>query len=288
MSKKLGPILLIGGNGMLGRAWRELLDKEGIEYEAPSRSELNITVYGDVSNYLDQGFQIVINCAAYTDVDGAEEHENEAERINGIAVANLATQCASRLVLLVHYSTDYVFSGKNHQPYPVNWPTSPISAYGRSKNIGELMLLEGLACPHLLIRTSWLYAPWGKNFVRTIARAAKHSDKLRVVIDQRGRPTSAEHLARTSYALLERRARSIWHVTDGGECTWFDFAVEICKHVNPNCQIEKQHTRDLKRPAIRPAYSVLDLSHIETVFGPMPHWQDNLADVIKRLEPDIA
>src|SRR5690606_14409224 len=134
----------------------------------------------------------------------------------------------------------------------------------------------------LLIRTSWLYAPWGKNFVLTIARLAKEKPELRVVHDQRGRPTSAEHLARASLALLEAEAHGTFHVTDGGECSWFELAREVARTVAPSCAVHPCTSAEFPRPALRPAYSVLDLSETEARLGPMPDWRANLADALRR------
>ena len=145
-------------------------------------------------------------------------------------------------------------------------------------------ILEASAGEWLLVRTSWLYAPWARNFVRTIAGLAGARSALRVVDDQRGRPTSAEHLAGTTLALLERGERGTFHVTDGGECSWFDFAVQIAAHVNPECRVEPCTSADFPRPARRPGYSVLELAKTEALVGPMTPWSSSLAAVLERLE----
>jgi dTDP-4-dehydrorhamnose reductase len=139
----------------------------------------------------------------------------------------------------------------------------------------------------LHIRTSWLYAPWGKNFVRTIAAASGSKPELRVVDDQRGRPTSAEHLARVTQALIERGVRGHWHATDGGECSWFEFAREVVRLAGngARCRVSPCTSAEFPRPAKRPSYSVLDISATEALLGPMPDWRENLADVVRRLEP---
>ena len=183
----------------------------------------------------------------------------------------------------MHYGTDYVFSGEADAPYPVHAPQAPLSAYGRSKADGERRVWASGA-RSLLVRTSWLYAPWAKNFVRTIAAAAKSKPELRVVDDQRGRPTSAEHLAATTWALVERNIAGIVHVTDGGECSWFELATAVAAAVAPECKVLPCTTAEFPRPAKRPRYSVLDVAKTEALVGPMPRWQDNLADVLGRLE----
>ncbi|MGE5608033.1 MAG: dTDP-4-dehydrorhamnose reductase [Bacillota bacterium] len=278
------PPLFIGVGGMLWRAWDQLLRRWEIPHRSPSLQELDLTKPQTIERALASDCRLVINCAAYTDVDGAEKNEALATAINGTGVGNLARICRQRGVMLVHYSTDYVFNGQATQPYHPHDPRQPLSAYGRSKAVGEQLLMES-GCRHLLVRTSWLYAPWAKNFVRTIVRLAKENKPLRIVNDQRGRPTSAEHLAATTLELIEQDATGIYHVTDGGECTWFEFAREIARLVNPACPVNPCTTADLARPAARPAYSTLDLESTERLLGPMPHWKLALADVISRLEP---
>jgi dTDP-4-dehydrorhamnose reductase len=279
------PILVLGARGMLGRAWMELSRARGIPARGASRPELDLTDPASVERAVRPPLRAVVNCAAYTDVDGCERDEATATEVNGHAVGRLVARCDALGLPLVHYSTDYVFDGvARDAPYPVDHPTDPINAYGRSKLVGEAHV-RGSPGPHLLVRTSWVYAPWGQSFVRTIARLARERDRLRVVDDQRGRPTSAEHLARLSLALLEREERGVFHGTDGGECTWFELATEVANAVCPTCRIEPCTSAELPRPAKRPSYSVLDLSKTEAVLGRLPHWRENLAGVLRRLAP---
>lgn len=276
--------LVIGAGGMLGRAFRELLtrmDRPFVELDLPS---FDVSNAQHIERALEGEATAVLNCAAYTNVDGAEQHEAEATKLNGEAVAALARACARRAVPLVHYSTDYVFAGDATQPYAVDEPHAPLNAYGRSKAVGERALWEA-AGPHLLLRTSWLYAPWANNFVRTMFKLTRERESLRVVADQRGRPTSAEHLARVSLALLDQQARGTLHVTDGGECSWHEFAAEIARIAGHACRVEPCTSEEFVRPAKRPAYSVLDLAPTEALVGAMPPWQTNLRDVMARLEP---
>lgn len=268
-------IVVIAAEGMLGTAWTRLSTEH--ELVAACYPEVDIT-RPETLGVLD-GAEVVVNCAAWTDVDGAEAHEEEAAVVNGTAVGVLSERCAAAGALLVHYSTDYVFSGHADAPYPIDAPIDPVNAYGRTKALGEKALFEGGA-EHLLIRTSWVYAPWGKNFVLTMAKLGTERDALKVVDDQRGRPTRAEHLAATSLRLIEREARGTFHVTDGGECTWFDFATHIVGRVNPKCVVEPCSSDAFPRPAPRPPYSVLDLSRTEALLGPMPSWQTNVDGVL--------
>lgn len=282
-------ILLLGADGMLGRAWGELLAREGIAVDRRTFPDFDLTRREHVDALPVDEVDVVVNCTGFTDVDGAETREEAATALNGHGVGWLAERCRDAGRPLVHYSTDYVFEGQAERPYAVDHARAPLNAYGRSKAVGEERIEAVLSgtddqpAGFLLIRTSWLYAPWGNNFVRTMARLGRERDALSVVHDQRGRPTSAEHLAATSLELLRRRVRGILHVTDGGECTWFELARAVIERVNPACVVSPCTTAQFPRPARRPAYSVLDLGPTEAIVGPMPPWQAQVADVLARL-----
>ena len=216
----------------------------------------------------------------HTDVDGAETDESTATLINGHAVGALAARCREIGATLVQYSTDYVFNGRASEPYPVDCFRDPVNAYGRSKAVGE-ELLEQSGADFLLIRTSWLYAAHGKNFVRTIARACLERPSLRVVNDQRGRPTSADQLVNITERLLAAGKRGVFHGCDDGECTWFEFAQSIVNRINPECQVEPCKSDEFPRPAARPAYSVLDLSKTTAAIGPITQWRDALGETLE-------
>jgi dTDP-4-dehydrorhamnose reductase len=277
-----GRVLLIGAGGMLGRAWRELLGERGIDVAAPPHAELDLSRSPDFARHL-AGVRLVINCAAWNDVDGAEEHAHEADTVNGHAVGALAQACAAAGATLVHYSSDYVFDGDADTPYRIDHPTNPVSAYGRSKALGE-RLVTASGCDALTIRTSWLYAPWGRNFVSIIADLVRTKESIHVVDDQRGRPTSARHLAAASWELLVRGARGIHHVCDGGQCTRHAFAETIARLLGSACQVIPCSTDAFPRPARRPAYSVLDLTDTEAMIGPMPPWQSHLGRELEQME----
>ena len=264
---------------MLGRCWTELLARRGIEHASTTIGDLDITDATALERSVPKGVRWVVNCAAYTAVDAAEEHEALANEVNGYAVGRLAERCDAVGAKLIHYSTDYVFDGTATEPYPVDCPRCPINAYGRSKAIGE-ELLERSGVPHLLVRSSWLYAPWGKNFVLTIAELARSRSELRVVDDQRGRPTDSRRLAEVSLGLAERGELGTFHVTDGGDCTWFDLAALVASLVNPSCRVDPCTSAEFPRPAPRPAYSVLDISETEAVMGPMLPWQDRVRTLL--------
>lgn len=277
------PFVVIGSTGMLGRAVAVELRRRGIEFLAPTRAEVDLSNLETIDRL--PHCHAIINCAAWTDVDGAEGHEAQATVVNGEAVSRLASRCVGGGY--VGFSTDYVFDGRGTTPYGPMHGRAPLNAYGRSKAVGEELL--GLKhAAWLNIRTSWLYAPWGKNFVLTMRQLLFSRDMVKVVDDQRGRPTSVEHLARCAVELLERGATGHWHLTDGGECTWYEFAQEIKRLTGAPATIEPCTSDQFPRPAKRPAYSVLDIGQTEAELGPMPHWKDNLADVLRRVPEGIT
>ena len=283
-------VLILGSRGMLGRAWTGLLTAHGIPYDALGRDGLDLEDLDAVRSLDVASYSHLINCAAWTAVDDAEAEYDRAHTANAEAVGVLGQRCANADTRFVTYSTDYVFSGTAKSPYRTDHPRDPVNAYGRSKAAGEVLLegLGGSGAPCLCIRTSWVYAPWGRNFVRTIANAATTRPELRVVDDQRGRPTSAEGLARTSLALLLADATGFAHATDGDECSWFEFACEIVRLVRTKgdaAAVLPCGSDEFPRPAPRPAYSVLDISRTEALIGPLTPWQVALADVMRRLDP---
>lgn len=275
--------LVTGAAGMLGRSWTKLLEARGIDHLGTTRAQLDITRDDEVERFLVSGTKWVINCAAWTDVDGAESHSGDADAVNGVALSGLAERCLKVGAKLVHYSTDYVFDGKATSPYPVDRERAPINAYGRSKALGE-ELLERSGVEHLLVRSSWLYAPWGRNFVLTIRDLVETRPSLRVVDDQRGRPSSCDHIAESTLALIEQDRTGTYHVCDGGECTWFELASLIRDVVNPQCRIDPCTTAEFPRPAPRPAYSVLDLTGSEQMLGPISDWKGRVTTMLEALE----
>ena len=273
------PILLVSPDGMLGRAFELLLKKRDLACAGVSWPAFDLTKPETVEPWMRSGVRTVINCSAYTDVDGAETHEAEATAINGAGVALLASQCRRLGATLVHFSTDYVFDGRATSPYTVDHPISPVNAYGRSKAAGE-KAIRASGCEYLLVRTSWLYAPWGKNFVLTMVGLGLDNPSLRVVGDQVGRPTSAQYLAERCLALLERGARGTFHVTDGGSCSWHGLASAVVAAGGGRCRVDPCTSEEFLRPAARPAYSILDLSATEALLGPSTDWHDNVAAVL--------
>ncbi|MCK4873843.1 MAG: dTDP-4-dehydrorhamnose reductase [Phycisphaerales bacterium] len=288
MTDEQHSIAIIGNLGMLARSFEPLLTARSVSFHGFDLPQFDMTDAASVSRTLcDLRPTVVINCAAYTDVDGAESEEDKAMRINRDGPANLAAACLEIGATLVHYSTDYVFNGQATTPYPVDTPIEPVNAYGRTKAAGEAAIIQS-GCSHIIIRSSWLYAAHGNNFVRTIAKLAKERDRLQVVNDQRGRPTACPMLAETTLLLLDVGARGVYHVAGEGEATWYDFAKAIAAAANPSCDVRPCSSDTFPRPAPRPAYSVLDLTKtIETV-GVLPHWKESLADVLRQLGYDRA
>lgn len=275
-------VALIGADGMLGRCWEELLRARGIEHVATTIDDLDITDSTAVSEVVKPGVDWVVNCAAYTLVDAAEEHEVLANEVNGYAVGRMAERCRAVGAKLLHYSTDYVFDGRATEPYRTDQARNPINAYGRSKALGE-ELVEQSGAEHLLVRGSWLYAPWGQNFVLTMAGLARARDSLRVVDDQRGRPTDSRRLAEVSLSLLESDCSGTYHVTDEGECTWFELASLVAAIVNPECRVDPCTSEEFPRPAPRPAYSVLDISQTKERVGQLVPWEERVRDVLSTI-----
>ncbi len=275
--------LIIGTGGQLGEAFGALLTQRRQAFRLVGQAECDLSEPDTIELDL-RGVRCVFNCAAYTNVDAAETDEETAARINGHAVATLARQCREADIPLVHYSTDYVFDGRATEPYTTEQKRAPLGAYGRTKALGE-ELLEASRAEYLLVRTSWVYAAWGNNFVRTMARLMKEKPSLKVVDDQRGRPTHVMTLAERSLALLEMGQRGIFHVADEGECTWFGFASAIREVTGASCDLVPCTTRDFPRPAPRPAYSVLDTSRADALLGPAPSYRARLAAMSGELDP---
>jgi dTDP-4-dehydrorhamnose reductase len=272
--------LVLGANGMVGRAWTRVLQHKGLPFRALTRAECDITNPSHVAA-IEPGTDIVVNCAAYTQVDQAESDTDAARRANGEAVGALGRRCNQIGARLVHYSTDYVFDGRGTAPYPTDAPTAPVNAYGASKLLGEELLAQSGARA-LLIRTSWVYAPQGQNFVLTMANLLATKPQLRVVNDQRGRPTSADELAHNSQRLCDQVDSGTFHLSDGGECTWFEFACEIKNQLGLSTPVQPCGSDEYPRPAARPAYSVLDISGSERLLGPLRPWPEALTRVLAR------
>ena len=226
--------------------------------------------------------RFVVNCAAYTAVDKAEDDEQMAYRINCDAVKNIAEISAKHNLKVIHISTDYVFDGTNHTPYTENMPVSPTSIYGKSKLAGEEILMQ-LAPQSVIIRTSWLYSTFGNNFVKTMIRLGNERDTLNVIFDQVGTPTYAADLAEAIMAILNSAewVSGIYHFSNEGVCSWYDFAKSIHRLAQVDCKVQPIETKDYPVRTPRPFYSVLNKSKIKSTYKiEIPHWEESLEKCI--------
>jgi dTDP-4-dehydrorhamnose reductase len=289
--------LVTGAGGMLGRDLTALLRARGAEFTALSRADLDITDAAAVSAAVRAAQpDVVVNCAAWTAVDAAEEHEDEALAINGHGPAHLAAACAATGALLVHPSTDYVFAGDASTPYAEDAPTAPAGAYGRTKLAGEQAVLAALPDASYVVRTAWLYGAHGKNFVKTMLRLAGNGTSPGVVADQHGQPTWTADVAAQLHALVEKAAPpGIYHATSSGETTWFGFAEAIFARYHQDqgpAAAERTvatprpvTTAEYPTPARRPAYSVLGHDAWQAAgIAPIGDWREAL----ERAYPEIA
>jgi dTDP-4-dehydrorhamnose reductase len=291
-------LLLLGGSGQIGTEFQALPLPRGVEVVAPDEAALDLTDRDALDNVVAEGsWSAVINAAAYTDVDRAESDEAKALAVNGDAPARLSDATGRFGIPLVHISTDYVFDGCKGAPYVESDAPSPLNAYGRSKLAGE----QGVAAGnprHLILRTSWVYSPYRRNFVRTILRLASERDRLTIVADQRGCPTAAQDVANACLSLALRCASSpdsspygLYHFAGGGEATWHEFAkaiVELARLPDP-IEIVPIGTDDYPTPAKRPLDSRLDCGALDRDFRIKPRpWREALKDTLDRLSASKA
>ncbi len=271
--------LVTGCNGQLGTALQSLLKDKAVYID---REELDLTDEEAVKAYLAANpFDCIINCAAYTAVDKAEADEENARKVNALAPLYLAKYGKK----IVHISTDYVFDGTNHKPYTEEDETKPVSVYGKTKREGELNVINN-AETAIIIRTAWLYSPHGGNFVKTMRKLGEQRDSLNVVFDQVGTPTNAYDLAEaivTALPQIKDGEKEIFHFTDEGVCSWYDFATEIMEQSGLNCKVYPIESKDYPTPAARPHYSVLNKAKIKKRFNiNIPHWKEGLRKCLKQ------
>ena len=276
-------ILITGSKGQLGTELNKRLgNKAGVFYT--DREELDITDEEAVRQFIDENqISIVINCAAYTAVDKAEDEPVLADAVNHLGAKYLARHGKN----IIHISTDYVFDGTAHLPYKPEDTTNPVSVYGRTKLEGErAVLAEAQTC--LIVRTAWVYAAEGRNFVHTMLRLGRERDRLTVVADQIGSPTHAGDLAQAIIGILpqiKQGTKTIHHYTNAGVCSWYDFATAIMEEAGLDCQIEPIETWQYPTKATRPAYSVLNKAGIRKDYGiTIRHWRQALKDCIREIQ----
>ncbi len=289
-------LLITGGKGQLGSQIKSIIERNGsdigklytrykdCECKFIDYDELDITHYSEVISYI-SSFRpdAIINCAAYTNVDGCESDRDTAFRINAIGPRNLAMASEKYGIKLLHVSTDYVFSGEGTVPFKEYDIPQPVSVYGKTKLLGEQYVREN--CRHyFIVRTAWLYGQWGKNFVYTIMKAAKEKGHLDVVNDQRGNPTYAEDLAHHILKIILTDEYGIYHCTGAGECSWYDFACKIVECSGINCTVSPVTSDKINRAAKRPAYSSLDNMMLRATIGDgMRPWEEALQSFIKKV-----
>lgn len=280
-------ILVTGSNGQLGNEMRRVATEACSEHEFifTDVAELDITDAAAVLAAA-KGVGAIINCAAYTNVDAAEDNEDIAYLINATAAANLAAAAKSEGALLIHVSTDYVFGGDGNTPRTEDLPTSPLGAYGRTKLAGEQAILDS-GCRSVIIRTAWLYSIHGKNFVKTMLSLMETRPCLNVVFDQVGTPTYAGDLADAIGVIINAPApaEGVYHYSNEGVCSWYDFAVAIGQLAGSPCQVNPCHSNEFPSKVERPAFSVLDKTKIRTTFNlTIPHWHSSLQRCVAALK----
>ena len=283
-------ILVTGANGQLGCEMRRLGTVSPNNYIFTDVAELDITDAGAVMQMAKQhSIAAIVNCAAYTNVDKAESDEATAELINATAVANLAAAMKEVGGTLFHVSTDYVFGSEGNTPRTEDMPLNPLGVYGRTKLHGEQAIAES-GCKALIFRTAWLYSEFGNNFLKTMMRLTAEKEQLNVVFDQVGTPTYAGDLALAIFSIIEAGVydgnEGVYHFSNEGVCSWYDFAVEIAAAAgNANCRINPCHSSEFPSPVTRPPYSVLDKTKVKNTFDiDIPHWRESMEYCIKRIK----
>ena len=274
-------ILVTGSSGQLGQAIRSVAGEfPEVAFHFADSSDLDITDIAQVQSTFDRiSPDFCINTAAYTAVDKSESEPDKARKVNVLGAANLASVCLSKNTTLIHVSTDFVFDGNNDQPYSEEDPTNPAGIYGMTKRDGELEI-QKIMDRHFIVRTSWVYSEFGNNFMKTMLRIASEREEISVVNDQVGTPTYAVDLARAlvEIALSGKTVYGVYHFSNDGAASWYDFAREIFTRTKSTVNLKPIPTSAFPTPAKRPAYSVLDKSRITSVFGiKIRPWQEALA-----------
>ena len=283
-------ILVTGANGQLGSEMRRVGSVSPNNYIFTDIAELDITDSKAVLEFVaDNNISVIVNCAAYTNVDKAEDDERTAEAINATAVRNLAEAAKNHNATLFHISTDYVFGTDGNTPRTEEMAVNPLGAYGRTKLNGERAIAE-VGCKALIFRTAWLYSEFGNNFLKTMLRLTAERSEINVVFDQVGTPTYAADLAVLIFSIIEygiyQGNEGIYHFSNEGVCSWYDFAKEIAAAAGQTqCQINPCHSSEFASKVCRPPYSVLDKSKVKRVFGvDIPHWRDSMLHCLTRLK----
>ncbi len=278
-------ILVTGSSGQLGSEFKNISARLNFQFIFTDREDFNITEKININDFLEgKSIDVILNCAAYTAVDKAEDEEEKAYLINHIGVKNLVEVCEKKNIKLIHFSTDYVFDGLNHKPYHENDRVSPKSVYGCSKLAGEQEIMRS-EISALIIRTSWLYSRFGHNFVKSMLALGQSRTHLNIVYDQIGTPTNARDLAEATLSCLHNldqweNKRTVYHFSNEGVASWYDFTKEIFDLFEINCNLQPILSKDYPTKAIRPHYSVFDKTKFKIDFNfAIKHWKDSIKDL---------
>lgn len=289
-------ILVVGSHGQLGQSIKCHADVDNASiytFVFVSRNQLDLSNDENIEKFFQkQRFDIIINCAAYTAVDKAEHELDLANQINHLAIKKLADIALQQGTKLIHISTDHVFNGQNYKPYNEADEPEPQNVYGLTKFRGEQALLKIMLSNALIIRTSWVYSEFGHNFVKTMLKLGEQRDSLTIISDQIGTPTYAADLAQAIITIITSQPfnqvafkSAIYHYSNEGVCSWYDFAKAIFEHNQIPCQIKPIETKDYPTPAIRPHYSVLNKTQIKLDYGlAIPYWKDSVWQCLNRLQ----
>lgn len=289
----MANVLVTGANGQLGSELKALVSEQYPISDTPyphfhftDRETLDITNAAEVKIFIEaNNIDIIINCAAYTAVDKAEDDQTNADTLNHLAVKNLAQIAKEKNIKLIHVSTDYVFNGKNFRPYIESDPTEPQGVYGATKLAGEKALQAINPKNAIIIRTSWVYSSYGANFVKTMLRLGKERDELGVIFDQVGTPTYARDLAETILEILPKVVNEqveVYHYSNEGVCSWYDFAKAIFELSNIKCNVKPIETKEYPTPATRPHYSLLNKAKIKSEYSiAIPYWRESLVECLQ-------
>ena len=287
-------ILVTGGSSQLGESIKSLVNQQtkSDSFVFVNRDQLDLSSFGSIQRYFETNkFDLIINCAAYTSVDKAEYCHKEADRINHIAVKQIAEIAKSNNIKLIHISTDFVFDGLKNKPYFESDVASPINIYGKTKLEGENIILSIMKFNAIIIRTSWLYSEYGNNFVHTILKLAQKNSNLNIVSDQIGTPTYARDLAQVILKIINsdkfnaiEKESQIYHYSNEGKCSWYDFAKEIVSNSGSKCTVRPIKTEDYLTAAKRPRYTLMSKEKISKAFDlKITSWKDSLKYCMKNL-----
>ena len=287
-------VLVTGANGQLGKSLKYLVNQNKTDYRFvfKTREQLDLTNFPNVRSFIEENqFDVIINCASYNAVDKAETEKEQANLINHLSVKNIAEIAKDNCIKLIHISTDYVFDGLKIRPYNEKDNTSPKNVYGKTKLDGENAILSTMVCDALIIRTSWLYSEYGNNFLDTILKLTKTKEKLNIVSDQIGSPTYANDIAIAIIKIIESKnfieasqISEVFHYSNDGKCSWYDFAREIIQISGKKCSIDPISSKDYPQRATRPKHVLLDKGKIRDTFGlEIFFWKDSLNKCIQAL-----